>query len=296
VSTLQGKKFWQFKAKGNNTGDLMLYGDIADATWWGDEVTPKDFKADLDGLGNISDLNVYINSGGGDVFAGQAIYSMLKRHNATVNVYVDGLAASIASIIAMAGDKVIMPKNAMLMVHNPWTGGMGNANDFRKLADDLDKIGESLIAVYQDKTGMDKEKIIELLDAETWMTAEEAVANGFADEIEEDKQIAASINDKTFAINGLNVDISRFKNFRKDKLTPSNKLDEIENKVNSLEKTVSGLKISDIVNSIEGLKEMIISQSKITEKREEKTKDNLQLEKQVNTELVKAKLALECEL
>jgi ATP-dependent Clp protease protease subunit len=160
---LKNKKFWQFKAKGNNTGDLMLYGDIADATWWGDEVTPKDFKADLDSLGNISDLNVYINSGGGDVFAGQAIYSMLKRHNATVNVYVDGLAASIASIIAMAGDKVIMPKNAMLMVHNPWTGGMGNANDFRKLADDLDKIGESLIAVYQDKTGMDKDKIIELL-------------------------------------------------------------------------------------------------------------------------------------
>jgi ATP-dependent Clp protease protease subunit len=293
---LKNKKFWQFKAKGNNTGDLMLYGDIADATWWGDEVTPKDFKADLDSLGNISDLNVYINSGGGDVFAGQAIYSMLKRHNATVNVYVDGLAASIASIIAMAGDKVIMPKNAMLMVHNPWTGGMGNANDFRKLADDLDKIGESLISVYQDKTGMEKEKIIELLDAETWMTAEEAVANGFADEIEEDKQIAASINDKTFAINGLNVDLSKFKNFKKDKISPNNKLEEIENKVNSIEKVVSELRINEIFNSIEGLKEMISNQSKVTEKKVEKPKDNLQLEKEVNIESIKAKLALECEL
>lgn len=119
----------------------------------------------------------------------------------------------------------------------------------------------------------------------------------FADEIEEDKQIAASISDKTFAINGLNVDISKYKNFRKDKIHQSNKLEEIENKLNSLEKAVSELKISDIVNSLEGLKKMILSQSKVPEKEVEKTKDNLlQSEKQVNIESIKAKLALECEL
>ncbi|WP_058953050.1 head maturation protease, ClpP-related [Clostridium tyrobutyricum] len=213
------KKFWTFNAKENsNEGELLLYGDISDSTWWGDEITPKNFKEELDSLGDIKTLNVYINSGGGDVFAGQAIYSMLKRHSATVNVYVDGLAASIASIIAMAGDNVKMPKNSMLMVHNPWSFGMGNANDFRKLADDLDKVRESMISVYEDKTGMEKEKIVELLDAETWMTAEEAVEFGFADEIEEEKQVAASLNNRIFDINGLEVDITKYKNLQVSKI------------------------------------------------------------------------------
>ncbi|MBV4421037.1 head maturation protease, ClpP-related [Clostridium tyrobutyricum] len=215
----KGKKFWKFNAKENSDeGELLLYGDISDSTWWGDEITPKNFKEELDSLGDIKTLNVYINSGGGDVFAGQAIYSMLKRHSAAVNVYVDGLAASIASIIAMAGDNVKMPKNAMLMVHNPWSFGMGNANDFRKLADDLDKVRESMISVYEDKTGMEKESIVELLDAETWMTAEEAVEFGFADEIEEEKQVAASLNNRIFAINGLKVDITKYKNLQVSKI------------------------------------------------------------------------------
>ena len=215
----KGKKFWKFNAKENSDeGELLLYGDISDSTWWGDEITPKNFKEELDSLGDIKTLNVYINSGGGDVFAGQAIYSMLKRHSATVNVYVDGLAASIASIIAMAGDNVKMPKNAMLMVHNPWSFGMGNANDFRKLADDLDKVRESMISVYEDKTGMGKESIVELMDAETWMTAEEAIEFGFADEIEEEKQVAASLNNRIFAINGLKVDITKYKNLQVGKI------------------------------------------------------------------------------
>ena len=138
----------------------MLYGDIASSTWYGDEITPKDFKADLDSLGDIQTLNIYINSSGGDVFAGQAIYSMLKRHSAQKNVYVDGLAASIASLIAMAGDKIIMPANAMMMVHRAWTVAMGNSNDFRKLAEDMDKIDESIITVYESKTGMKQEDIV----------------------------------------------------------------------------------------------------------------------------------------
>ncbi|WP_446898835.1 head maturation protease, ClpP-related [Clostridium sp. LBM24168] len=230
----KGKKFWKFNAKENSDeGELLLYGDISDSTWWGDEITPKNFKEELDSLGDIKTLNVYINSGGGDVFAGQAIYSMLKRHSATVNVYVDGLAASIASIIAMAGDNVKMPKNAMLMVHNPWSFGMGNANDFRKLADDLDKVRESMISVYEDKTGMEKEKIVELMDAETWMTAEEAVEFGFADEIEEEKQVAASLNNRIFAINGLKVDITRYKNLQVGKIQFKESIPS-ESKINKL--------------------------------------------------------------
>lgn len=208
------KKFWQFRASADDpkTGELLLYGIISDSSWWGDEVSPKQFKDDLDALGDVDEIKVFINSDGGDVFAGQAIYSMLKRHKAKVTVYVDGLAASIASVIAMAGDTVYMPKNAMMMVHNPWTIAVGNADDFRKLADDMDKIRESLIVAYQDKTGLEREKIIELMDAETWMTAEEAVKLGFADQIEETKKLAASLKGGHLFINGLEFDLGRFKN------------------------------------------------------------------------------------
>lgn len=192
----KNKKFWNFKALDENTAELTLYGEISDISWWGDEVTPKQFKEDLDALGDIDTLNVYINSPGGDVFAGQAIYSMLKRHKATINVYVDGLAASIASLIAMAGDKVIMPANAMMMVHNPWTFAYGNANDFRKLADDMDKIRDSMVVAYESRSALTTDEIIELLDAETWLSAEDCLEYGFCDEIEEAKEMAACVDTK----------------------------------------------------------------------------------------------------
>lgn len=188
------RKFWNFKALDDKTGELTLYGEISDVTWWGDEVTPKQFKEDLDALGDIETLNVYINSPGGDVFAGQTIYSMLKRHKAQVNVYVDGVAASIASLIAMAGDKIIMPANAMMMIHSPWTIAMGNAQDFRKLADDMDKIRDSMVTAYQDKSGLEAEEITKIMDAETWLSAKDCLEYGFADEIEETKQVAACLD------------------------------------------------------------------------------------------------------
>ena len=189
------KKFWQFRAATeNSSAELLLYGYISESSWWGDEVTPKQFAEDLKALGDINELSVRINSGGGDVFAGQTIYSLLKAHKAKVTVYIDGLAASIASVIAMSGDPVVMPKNAMMMIHNPWTWAAGNAQDFRKLADDLDKIRESMIAVYEDKSGMEKEKIIELLDAETWLTAKEAKEYGFVDEVSPSQAAAAAGN------------------------------------------------------------------------------------------------------
>ncbi|WP_174715307.1 head maturation protease, ClpP-related [Paenibacillus sp. DCT19] len=204
-------KFWSFRNE-NGKSKLYLYGVIDSLEWWGDEVTPNRFKADLDSLGDISELEVYINSDGGDVFAGQAIHSMLKRHKAKVTVFVDGLAASIASVIAMAGDVVVMPRNSMLMIHNPWTSLSGNSADFRKTADDLDNIRESLIAAYQDKSGMDRDELLSLLEAETWLTAEEAVNFGFADQIEQFKEIAASVNGKKLTVNGQEMDLSKFKN------------------------------------------------------------------------------------
>lgn len=209
----KAKKFWEFRAsKMKNSAELLLYGPISEESWWGDEVTPKQFADELKSLGDISELTVRINSGGGDVFAGQAIHSLLRSHQAKVTVYVDGLAASIASVIAMAGDTVVMPRNAMMMIHNPWTFGWGNANDFRRIADDLDKIRESIIAAYQDKSGIDRDKLIELLDAETWLTAEEALEYGLIDEVDERKSVAASMKGGMLVMNGVAFDITSFKN------------------------------------------------------------------------------------
>lgn len=208
-------KFWTFRAAAEEptTGELLLYGPLSDETWFGDEVTPKQFHADLAALGDITHLKVMINSPGGDVFAGQAIYSMLTRHPAHVTVYIDGVAASAASFVAMAGDTVIMPKNAMMVVHNPHTIGMGDARDFRKLADVLDSIRETMIPVYAGKTGMDRQAIIGIMDAETWLTADEAVKQGFADQLEEKKAVAASlVRPGVAAINGQELHLSDFKN------------------------------------------------------------------------------------
>lgn len=196
-----------------NKGELLIYGDIASSTWWGDEVTPNDFKKGLDALGDISELDVYINSNGGDIFAGQAIYSMLKRHDAKVTVYVDGLAASIASVIAMAGDKIIMPKGSMMMIHEGMIGLMGylNAPKLRKYADEIEKITDSVIVPAYERSMQTVDEIKEMMAAETWLSAEDAVEIGFADEIEEGKAVAASISEKVLTINGLDIDISQFK-------------------------------------------------------------------------------------
>jgi ATP-dependent Clp protease protease subunit len=190
----KSKKFWSFKALDENTGELLLYGEISNHSWWGDEVTPKQFREDLEALGDIDTLEVFINSPGGDVFAAQAIYSILKRYNAQVNIYVDGLAASAASLIAMAGDKITMPGNAMMMIHNPWTIAVGNAQDFRKLADDMDKIRDGMIVAYESRSPLLREEIIKMLDAETWLSADDCLEYGFCDEIEDEKQVAACLD------------------------------------------------------------------------------------------------------
>lgn len=212
----KNKRFWNFKSLDEKTGELTLYGEISNETWWGDEVTPKEFKSDLDNLGEIDTLNIYINSPGGDVFAGQTIYSILKRHKAHKNIYIDGLAASIASVIAMAGNTIFMPKNAMMMIHNPWTVGMGNADEFRKLAEDLDKIRESLIAAYENHSALTRDEIIEIMDSETWLTASECEEYGFCDVVEEEKTLAASIDKDVLA---------RYKNTPKELIDIENDLE-----------------------------------------------------------------------
>ena len=123
---------------------------------------------------------------------------MLKQHQATINVYVDGLAASIASVVAMAGNRIYMPQNAMLMIHNPWTMAVGNATELRKQADDLDQIAKSSITTYLSKAGdkLDEETLKQMMDEETWLTAEEALEYGLADNVMDPNKMAASISDK----------------------------------------------------------------------------------------------------
>ena len=184
------------EAKDSDTLELSIYssveGDSRDL-WTGktieSETSAKHFKAELDRYPDVKEIRVYINSLGGSVVEGLAICNQLRRHPAHKTVVIDGFACSIASVIAMAGDTVIMPRSAMMMIHNPWTIALGNAEELRKTADDLDKLGEGVRQAYLEKAGdkLDESKLIEMLNAETYLTAEECIAFGLADAYEEEK-------------------------------------------------------------------------------------------------------------
>lgn len=204
----QGKQFWSLKNE-EESAELLLYGVLGEDPWW-DDVGSKRFAEDMKTVRG-KPVTVRINSVGGDVFTGSAIYSTLKMHDKKVTVHIDGLAASAASVVAMAGDEVIMPSNAMIMIHNPWSIAIGEAKDFRKRADDMDKIRESMVTTYQEKTGMSREELIEIMDEETWLTATEAKEYGFADTIESSFQVAASIAGGDMTVNGVTFSMERFK-------------------------------------------------------------------------------------
>jgi len=176
------RKFWNW-VRDEDTGERTLYlnGEISDETWWGDEVTPKQFKEELmAGTGNIT---VWINSPGGDVFAAAQIYNMLMDYVGNVTVKIDGLAASAASVIAMAGGDVHMSPVSMLMIHNPSTIAIGDSEEMIRAKALLDEVKESIINAYELKTGLSRTKISHLMDAETWMNANKAIELGFADKI-----------------------------------------------------------------------------------------------------------------
>lgn len=174
-------KFLTIKNMTDTTADLYFYGDIV-SDWWGawqdEDQYPDNIKNFLSGCAG-KDLNVYVNSGGGSVFAGIAIYNMIKRHaqNQKVRVHVDGLAGSIASLLPFAGsEKPVIPSNAFMFIHNPWTNVDGNAEQLRKTADDLDQIREGIINIYMDhvKEGITRDTIVSMMDKETWLNGAEA--------------------------------------------------------------------------------------------------------------------------
>lgn len=166
--------------------DLYIYGDIVDYAWYEDDVSANDIRKKLN-ESNAKTINVHINSLGGDTFTGIAIYNLLKEKSKTSRIvtYVDAIAASSASIIAMAGDEIIMPSNTLMMIHNCWTFGIGNANELRKTADDMDKIMDAVIQCYLSKVKISEDELRNLLDEETFLTAQEALEKGFCDKIQE---------------------------------------------------------------------------------------------------------------
>lgn len=203
------KRLWEIKQSASpNTLDLYIYGDVEGNgyDWLHDRVIESEtsanhFREELAKHPNVEQINIYINSRGGCVFEGTAIYTQLKRHAAHKTVYIDGFACSITSVIAMAGDEVVMPKNALMMIHNMWMGVAGNPSELRKAADDLDIINTAGRNAYMDKAGekLDEAKLIEMMDNETWLTAEQCIQYGLADRYAEkdaDMQNASAVLQK----------------------------------------------------------------------------------------------------
>ncbi|MCI1693255.1 MULTISPECIES: head maturation protease, ClpP-related [Bacillota] len=175
------RKFWNWVRDSDEERTLYLNGVISEETWWGDEVTPKIFKDEL--LAGTGDITVWINSPGGDVFAAAQIYNMLMEYTGKVTVKIDGLAASAASVIAMAGGDVYMSPVSMLMIHNPSTIAIGDSEEMMRAKALLDEVKESIINAYELKTGLSRTKLSHLMDAESWMNANKAIELGFADKI-----------------------------------------------------------------------------------------------------------------
>lgn len=175
------KKFWNWIKDSDETRTLRLEGPIDEESFWGDEITPQMFRDELNA--GEGDVTVWINSPGGNVFAAAEIYTMLKDYKGSITVKIDAIAASAASVVAMAGDTVQMSPVAMLMIHDPSTVAMGNTKDMEKAIEVLNEVKESIINAYASKSGLSHARIANLMSNETWMNAKKAVELGFADEI-----------------------------------------------------------------------------------------------------------------
>ena len=173
------RKFWNWVRNEGEKRILLLDGEISDETWWGDEVTPQMFRSELNAA--EGDIDLWINSPGGDCYAAAQIYNMLMEYKGNVAVKIDGIAASAASVVAMAGTTVEISPLGMLMIHNPMTVSIGDTHEMERTIAFLSEIKESIINAYEIKTGLSRAKISRLMDAETWMNAKKAVELGFAD-------------------------------------------------------------------------------------------------------------------
>lgn len=210
------KNFWKFRNEAeSDTAELMLYGEISDTSWYGDEVTPKQFHEDLISC-NGKDLAVHINSPGGDVFAAQAIYNQLKAYTGKVTMHIDGMCASAATIIACAGDNVVMPSNTIYMIHNPKSAMLGyfDAPQLDKISASLGAVKQTIVNVYMARVqgALSETQIRHKMDSEAWMTAEQAKDYGFVDEIVDAISIENRWEGDVLIVNSVSCRLDRFKN------------------------------------------------------------------------------------
>ena len=228
------EKWYNIQNKADNSADVYIFNEIGT---YG--ITAQDFISDIKDLKDTP-INLHVNSIGGDVFDGMAIYNVIKRREARTTVYIEGIAASIATIIALGADEVIMAENSLFMIHNAWGGAMGEAKDMRKTADTLEKISSELTDIYMKKTGLSYEALAEMMDEETWLNAQEAFDYGFIDTISDSIKVAAK------------YDVSKFKNITQEEI--QNKLSiNINNKkmTNELKEWFSN-KVEEIVSTVKG--------------------------------------------
>ena len=228
------EKWYNIKNKAGKTADVYIFDEIGT---YG--VTAQEFINDIKDLKDLP-LNLRINSLGGDVFDGMAMYNVIKRREAKTTVYIEGIAASIATIIALGADEVVMAENSLFMIHNAWGGTMGEAKDMRKTAETLDKISGELTDIYRKKTGLSYDVLSEMMDEETWLNAEEAFELGFVDTISDSIKVAAK------------YDVSKFKNITQEQI--QNKLSiNINNKkmTNELKEWFNN-KVEEIVATVKG--------------------------------------------
>jgi ATP-dependent Clp protease protease subunit len=237
---MKNRKFWQWKNQGEDESEariLELSGTIAEESWFDDEVTPEQFHDEL--FAGSGEVTVWLNSPGGDCIAASRIHAMLMDYAGHVTVKIDGIAASAASVIAMAGTRVLMAPTALMMIHNPMTIAYGNHQDMQKAIGMLDEVKESIINAYELKTGLGRARISHLMDSETWMNANKAIELGFADALLEDAKKAS--NEAAYSFSARNSQVSLLNKItdrytRKTDSEPSEEgsvgLDELEKRLN----------------------------------------------------------------
>lgn len=251
---MKNKKFWKWKNQ-IETEDRILFlnGTIAEESWFDDDVTPQLFKDELNS--GTGDITVWINSPGGDCVAAAQIYNMLTNYNGKVTVKIDGIAASAASVIAMAGDTVLMSPVSTMMIHNPATIAWGDHAEMQKAIDMLNEVKESIINAYVIKTGLSRSKLSHLMDDETWMNANKAIELGFADDIiakENSENNGAEISDVMFSSKAINNAL-----FNKLTAKYGKPKESIKKQAEIAAQTTNEHSVSDIIEHLENIKKYI---------------------------------------
>lgn len=267
----------EFKAE-NKHIDIKIYGNIG-RSWWDEEEkiennvrNVNDLEQLLNENKNSNTIDIFINSTGGSVFEGVAIYNILKRHKAYKRVFIDGFACSIASVIAMVGNQVIMPKSSLMMIHNAWTIVVGNAKEFRKTADDLDVINELIINAYKTKVNISDKKLRDLLDEESYLSADECFKYGLCTKIAEDEEetqnkVELALNETVKTYSNKLEQLETIKNAIKELTTNESEIVEVEPNKETLK--VEDGKETETIEELEGgVKEN-------AKKQVEEVKDNL---------------------